>query len=206
MDLIVLAADKNMQQALQALQALLTRTEALGTRKFRFEVFAHPQHDPAVRTQAAQFLRPLQEKYEHALVVFDHEGSGAESTTAEKLESEVEQNLDRSGWGARNCVIVLSPELEAWVWSSSPNVDQVLGWQSRIPSLRQWLVEQGFTHSPSEKPGRPKEAMEAAMKFSGKRWSSAVFRQLASRVSFAECRDRSFLKLNDRLKSWFPVP
>ncbi|MEZ6130586.1 MAG: hypothetical protein R3C59_18015 [Planctomycetaceae bacterium] len=201
-DLVVLAADKCMQHALQS---LLARHDALGTRSFPSKVFVHPQNDSAVRSQSPQFLRPHQQRYERAVAIFDYEGSGAESVSAAVLESEIEAALSRNGWDNRSRVVVIEPELEAWVWSPSPNVDRVLGWEGRIPSLRQWLVEQNLLDSIEAKPQRPKEAMEAAMAESEKRWSSAVFRQLGQRVSFSNCRDRSFLRLVSCLQEWFPA-
>ena len=53
----------------------------------------------------------------------------------ENLETEAEQRLSSSGWDDRAVAIVLDPELEIWVWSDSPEVDDVLGWRGRIPRL-----------------------------------------------------------------------
>jgi len=201
-DLVVLVACKDMKFTFEA---LLRRCESLGTRAFSFEIFPHPQHDPGVRIQSVPFLRSFQNNYHHALVVFDHEGSGSENTPAVAIEQQIANDLNRSGWQDRSCVLVLEPELETWVWSASPHVDRILGWGERIPPLRNWLVEQNFVSKPDEKPSRPKEAMKAAMSHSGKPRSSAVFRELAANVRFAECQDRSFVRFVNCLREWFPA-
>ena len=74
--------------------------------------------------------------------MFDYEGSGREHRhQPQELQETLNREFDRSAWGKRARAIVLSPELEAWVWSGSPHVDDVAGWKNRQPSLKQWLVE-----------------------------------------------------------------
>jgi len=119
------------------------------------------------------------------------------------LESEVEQRLSTAGWGDRAAVVVIEPELEAWVWSDTPHVDEALGWKDKRPSLREWLISEGFLAEDDTKPGRPKEAMEKALRLARKKRSSAVYGQLAKRVSFQRCTDPSFLRLRQVLAGWF---
>jgi hypothetical protein len=84
-------------------------------------------------------------------------------------------------------------------------VDAVLGWRSRKPSLRSWLVASGFSSEPLDKPKRPKEAVEQALRFVRKARSSALYRQLAERVSLRRCTDPAFSKLMRVLRNWFPI-
>lgn len=201
-DLVVLVADRDMEAAVSG---LLSRPEAANIRPISFQVYPHPSHDPGCRTDAIPFLRPFCRQFSHALVLFDREGSGKDDVAAEALELQLEEQLARNGWSDRAAVVVIAPELEAWVWSKSPQVDQVLGWQGRIPALRQWLVEEGFLSSPESKPDQPKEAFRQALRIVKRQPSSALFKQLASCVSIRNCQDRAFQKLLDRLVNWFPA-
>jgi hypothetical protein len=200
-DLIVLVADKDMAFTIRA---LLARWQAFRIRQLAFDVQIHPQHDAGVRSQCDTYLRPFQQQYHFALVLFDRSGSGAEDRTAEEIETEAEARIGQAGWSGRSGVIVLDPELEAWVWSASTRVDEVPGWSSRVPDLRSWLVDQKYCIDKGDKPARPKEAMESAMRKSGVRWSSAVFKSLAESVSVQGCSDRAFQKFRNIIQTRFP--
>jgi hypothetical protein len=201
LDLYVLVADLDQQQALQAL--LGSRAESLGIRGVRFEVTKHPQRDGGCFTGAPALLQTLQSQAAHAIVVLDREGCGAEDKSAEEIESDLDARLTSSGWGSRARSVVIDPEIEIWVWSSSPHVDDTLGWTGRSPTLREWLVRQGFLQASEDKPARPKEALRAALRESQMRPSAALFAQLAERVGLERCRDRSFRRLRETLSSWF---
>ena len=122
MDLIILVADTDMQSAMEG---LLGRVPSLGIRPIQYRIFVHPQHDPACRTAAHDFLRPFINKFDHAVVVLDFEGCGArENQTPVDVETEIEEQLFRNGWTNRAIAVVIGPELEVWVWSSSPHVEK----------------------------------------------------------------------------------
>jgi hypothetical protein len=135
--------------------------------------------------------------------MFDFEGCGVESKTAQEIENEMEEALGNH-WGERGSVVVIEPELDIWVWSDSPHVDRVLGWADRTPNLRNWIVSQGYMLPDQEKPIRPKEALEKALYVAKKPRSSAIYQSLAERVSLARCSDRAFKKLRETLRRWFP--
>jgi hypothetical protein len=200
-DLLVLVADKDMQLTVQA---LLQRSLAMNIRPIVFDLHAHPQHDAGVYSNCDSFLRAFHKTHQHALVLFDRHGSGTESLSSEEIEALAEKRISRSGWENRCRVVVIDPELEAWVWSSSRKIDEILGWSNRIPDLRTWLIDQGHCPEPNSKPFNPKQSMEAAMLISGIRWSSSVFKSLAEQVSFSNCSDRSFQRFCGTLRTWFP--
>ena len=100
--------------------------------------------------------------------------------------------------------LFLSPELEVWVWSNSPHVDDVAGWKNRQPSLRSWMIEQGLLEEGKVKPRRPKEALQAALREARIPRSSSLYQRIAEKVSLRGCEDRAFLKFKDLLKDWFP--
>lgn len=202
-DLLVLTADKNTQFALEG---LLSRPEVLGIRPIaRVRTLVHPRRDPAVLRDSHSFLRSFLGQASYCLVVFDREGSGGEDRSREELERRVQSNLDANGWQGRSSVVVIDPELEVWVWADSPEVDAVLGWPSRGRNLRDWLANRGFFPDAGAKPFRPKEAVEAALRESRTSRSSALYRDLAERVTFRRCTDPAFGKLRESLVAWFPV-
>ncbi len=198
-DLIVLVADRNMEATISG---LLRRHSSLGIRSVLADIRRHPEKDCGCRTGGIEFLSPFVSQYEHALLMFDFEGCGLETRNVQEIETEMEVALGRQ-WGERGSVIVIAPELEIWVWSDSPHVDQVLGWAEREPDLRAWLAAQGFMAPGQEKPIRPKEALERALHVTRKPRSSAIYQSLAKKVSLARCNDRAFTKLKTILQHWF---
>jgi len=200
-DLVILVADKDMEAALKG---LLSRTIALGCREIDYEPYVHIERDPGCLRNSHTFLRPMVKHFEHALVVFDHQGCGREQTDSQELERQVEDNLAANGWGERARAICLVPELEAWVWSASPHVPSVLGWSHNSDTLREWLVEHGWWSPAEPKPTKPKEAMEAVLRVTGLPRSSSVYCRLAERVSLGPCQDSGFMKLQGTLQEWFP--
>jgi len=197
-DLVLLLADDQMKFAVQG---ILSRGSALGFRDVSFDGHVHPDKDPGCLLRAHDFLRPFHRQYRHAIVLFDREGCGRNSSAIE-LEYEVEGRLSAAGWDTRAAAIVLDPELEIWVWNDSPQVDVALGWAGRTPSLRQWLRSEAYIVGDAVKPNRPKEAMENALRLVRKAKSSSTFLELAKHVSLARCSDRAFLKFKTTLQQW----
>jgi hypothetical protein len=200
-DVVILVADKNMQFALGG---LLARHQTLGICQLTSDLYVHPERDPGCLLRSHVFLRPFIKGYAHALVMFDREGCGQEQLSRPILERQVEDLLSRSGWSERAAAIVLDPELEIWVWSDSPHVDSVLGWQGRQPDLRTWLRDHNFLDEQHAKPNRPKMAVEQALRSVRRPRSSSLYLQLAQSVSFNRCSDPAFLKLKTVLQKWFP--
>ena len=200
-DLVVLAADKDMEHALKG---LFTRPEALDIRSIQADILVHPQHDPACARRGVAFLSNLSKRYHYGLLMFDHEGSGREQDQVEELQESLDEDFARSAWGDRAKAIVLSPELEAWIWSDSPHVEVVAGWKDRQPPLRRWLIDQGWLQENEVKPTRPKEAFQAALREARRPRSSSLYQQIAERVSLRQCMDKSFLEFNEVLRKWFP--
>jgi hypothetical protein len=72
-DLVVLAADRNIEFALRGIGS---RPQSLGVHPIQADFFTLPQPDPGCYNHAATLLRSLRSMYAHALVVFDREGCG----------------------------------------------------------------------------------------------------------------------------------
>ncbi len=183
-DLIVLVADKNMESAVQG---ILTRTASLQIRAVRAEILVHVERDPGCYQKGHVFLQPFSRQFDHAMILFDRVGSGQENKSREDLEQEIEDRMRITGWGGRSAAVVIDPELENWVWSGSPHVARVLGWDDF--HLRTSLIAEGWPLSNVGKPVHPKEAMEWALRRAGKPRSSSIYIDLASTVALTSCVD-----------------
>jgi hypothetical protein len=201
-DLVILAADKNIDNGVQG---LLRRPAALGIRPIQFDTFVHPRRDPGCAREAHAFLGLLTQEYGHALVMFDRVGSGRETAAGEALSEEVRGRLAAAGWGDRAEVIVLDPEIEVWVFAPSPKVEQCLGWPARRKSLRRWLESRGLWEGNHAKPGDPKAALERVLSEIKKPRSSAIYRRLGEQVGIRGCIDPAFVKFRNVLANWFPA-
>ena len=171
-DLVVLVPGRDEQAALEG---LFSRPQALGIREVRPNYQRHPDRDPGCLLKADVFLRREARRFRHVLVMFDRVGCGRDALTREELEAEVEGRLSQSGWNDRATVVVIDPELEAWVWSDSPHVAEQLGWAGREPPLGDWLRGRGLLSDGKVKPHDPKAAVEKALWAARKRRSSAIY-------------------------------
>lgn len=198
-ELVILAADKNMEAAIQG---ILSRSKALGIRPIKPDIYRHPQKDTGCRTDGVDFLSAFADHYRYALLIFDFEGCGEYDIPASALEQRLRDKLCTL-WHDRAEVIIIEPELDIWVWSDSPHVETVLGWADQKQAMRPWLQNLGFLPAGSIKPERPKEALEAVMMLIKKPRSSTIYSDLAKKVSFKRCTDRSFVKLTNILHAWF---
>lgn len=200
-DLVVLAADKSIEHTLMG---LFNRPEALGIRKISYDVYVDPGRDSACAKNGVSFLSIFLGQYDHALLLFDHKGSGKEDVEPAKLQQTLNQDFKQSNWGERAKTIIIAPELEIWVWTPSPHVDRILGWESRQPSLRNWMEERGLWLQGELKPHHPKKALDNALRKSRIARSASLFQKLAEQVSLKNCEDRAFQELLSTLQAWFP--
>lgn len=200
-DLIIIAADSSAQAMLAELLHRFPRV--LGMRDFSSKVFVHPGRDPGCYTKGVSMLDQYALEYEHCILIFDHEGCGAEHKSPVEIECELEKQLTNGLWRNRNAVIVIEPELENWVWTNSLHTARALGWEDLI-ALNGWLTERKWVLPDVAKPKRPKEAMEAAMKKKLKENISAnTFATIAAKASFKSCASPSFIKFKDTIVRWF---
>ena len=201
-DLIILAADKDMENALAG---LLTRRQSLGLREVNADIQVHQEHDPGCAQRGVPFLSIFARQYRRGLLIFDHQGSGREGYTPQELQNQLNGELAASGWDERARAIVLAPELEAWVWSGSPHIAEVVGWRGRPLSIYDWLREQNLLQPGAVKPEHPKKAFLEALHAAQTPRSASLYRQLAEKVSLRRCQDAAFLELRSMLREWFPA-
>lgn len=185
-----------------ALRGILGRGPAVPMRTPAYDVFVHPDHDPGCLLRGAEFLRRFSSRYSRALVLFDRDGCGREQQSRTEIEVSVETQL-AADWGDRAAAVVLDPELEIWVWSDSPHVEAVLGWEGR--DLRARLRAEQLLGEGAVKPSDPKAAVEWALRAVHKPRSSILYQRLAEQVSFARCEDAAFAKVKATLARWFPA-
>jgi hypothetical protein len=197
-DLVLLMADKN---AHFALKGALGRPEALGIRPIEFEFRVHPGRDGGTRRTGPEMLALEQRRFKHALLVLDFEGCGTDLPNATALEAQLDGRLS-THWKEAAKSIVIEPELDVWVWGADNAVEAVIEWPAG-KRVREWLREQGFTFEATEKPTRPKEALEAALRIPGLPRSSALYQAIAEKISLRRCGDEAFIRLRKQLLAWF---
>lgn len=143
-DLVVLVADKNIQFALRG---ALGRPQALGIRAMTHEFRTHMGRDGGVRATGVEVLAPEASRFRHALMVFDFEGCGQEHKDLLALEAELDSQL-RLVWGARAKAIIISPEVDIWLWGADVVLREALFWPQH-GSIREWLLAKGFDSMPT---------------------------------------------------------
>ncbi len=195
-DLVVLVADEDMRAVMETLLARKYHHQ-LSIKKIRFRVIKHPNRDPGVRNHAHEVLRIHQNDYSKALIILDYEGSGfgEPGGNPEELEEEIKNKVVRNTrWKDDDVeVIAIKPELEIWIWGVADKFPEVFG-----PGV--------IGRVPDSKPLHPKEEFEKILRRAGRPPSSALFREIAEKVSrnhVDNCSDRAFRKLVDILRSWF---
>lgn len=199
-DLVVLVADKNMQFALQG---ALARPQALGVRPFSFEFRSHMGRDGGVRTTGADVLAREVTRFQHALMLLDFEGCGQEEDAPLAIEAQLDQQL-RKVWNANAKAIVISPEVDAWLWGNDAVLRDALHWP-QDGTIRDWLRGKGFVFNADEKPLRPKEALDAMRPVHKQARSSAMYERVTKRISLQNCTDAAFIRLRTQLQAWFPA-
>lgn len=198
-DLVLLMADKNAQFAIAG---ALGRPKALGIRPIEFEFRVHPGRDGGARKSGPEVLALERRRFHHAMLVLDFEGSGSDLQDAEALEAELDGRL-HSHWGNAAKSIVITPEVDAWVWGSDRAVAAAIAWNEPT-SIRTWLREQGFSFGPNDKPQRPKEALERLLLQLQIPRSSALYEDVCSKISLQKCKDEAFIRVRQQLLEWFP--
>lgn len=194
----MLVADKNMQFALKG---ALDRPQSLGIRPVNFDFIVHPGRDGGVRSTGPAMLALERSRFTHAALLLDHEGSGS-AESADDLEVNLDTEVSAT-WGSNGKAIVISPELDIWMWGSDNAVEQTIEWE-HPQGIREWLSKQHFTFDASNKPSRPKEALETALRQIKIPRSSALYQKIASRISLPRCVDPAFQKFRSKLIEWFP--
>ena len=200
-DLVCVVADKQIKATLEE---LLRRPLSLGIRPIQAKLLLEPHHDPGCYARPADLLRGYRQAAAHGLIVLDHAWDGVPVASGAELEALIAEKLHQAGMADWAVPVVIEPELEAWVFSTSPYVPDVLGWKGPWPTFRKALEERNLWTAADAKPADPKAAIEYVLGRTGKSRSASLFRRLARKVNTAGCQDRAFLRLKTLLQTWFP--
>ncbi len=158
--------------------------------------------DPGVFRTAHDMLAPFLNSHRRAIIVLDAAWDG--SPGAEAIRAGISRRMVAAGWSPeRFVVVVIEPELEAWIWQDNPHVAEAFRFPGEIP-LRGWLEAKGEWPKGQSKPTDPKRAVEKVCRFTRTPRSSATYRRITERVSIRSCCDRAFLGLTEALRRWFP--
>ncbi len=112
--------------------------------------------------------------------------------------------MTASGWQEdRFRVIAIDPEIEVWMWQDNVHVATALRYRGSA-DLRRHLRENDWWPEGVLKPPSPKEAMEWLLRSTKRRRSSAVYREIASKISLRRCQDPALQQLTRALREWFP--
>jgi hypothetical protein len=74
----------------------------------------------------------------------------ASGRSCEELERQLDGAL-ANRWGTNGKAIVISPEVDAWVWGSEPHLREVVDWQFD-DGIRNWLRSRGYEFTGTDKP------------------------------------------------------
>lgn len=206
-DCLFLVADKNIEAMVAGFLSTDNFHLKLGCNHFKFEQkhdlrVAHGKNDPGIYTMANELLKPYCKTHRRVIVILDAAWNG--SPGAIKINNQVENHCRNAGWNDDNhCVIVIDPELENWIWQNNINVCKELGLIDSYEILKTELVTHKFWLSEQSKPNQPKEAVEYVLKKNRIPRSSALYKNIAIKVTTKTCTDAAFLKLKNTLIQWF---
>jgi len=200
-DLLVVVADSYQEKVLEGLLPRIPIASQISS--FSYDIIRNISNDSGSYNTSHDLIRPFINDYRYAMIVFDHEGSGAEHVKSrEETELDVENLLSVNGWEGRCASIVIHPELENWMWIDNPNVENAIGWEKN-ESLYSWAKKNGLMGIEDSKPIRPKETLEKALRICQTSKSSSIYKKISSSVSYKGCKDPAFQKLITCLKNWF---
>ncbi len=199
MKLLLVVPDGNWEAVMGA---ILARPESLQIHRVSWKIVRHSGKDSGVRLKGAQVAATLSRQFTHALLILDHDGCGDRRPPA-VIEASIRAQL-RSHWADRGDVVVVSPELELWLWRAGAQIAQELGVTRAEMRLR--LEEWGLLTEGQNKPTPPKDALERLLRWARKVRSSAIYASIASSASLrpSPCETASYPRMVTLLRSWFP--
>lgn len=113
-ELLVFVADAD---ALAFMGAILRKPEAMGIRPVTFDIERHPLRDSGMVQTGAELVRMKKGRYQKALLMWDHHGSGRDHQQSPgEVREEIQGKLDSYTWAEDSAAVILVPELERWFW------------------------------------------------------------------------------------------
>ncbi|QKG25574.1 methylation-associated defense system protein MAD4 [Actinomadura verrucosospora] len=200
-DIVFLVADGAMEQMLRGFFSRPQFHRSIRCAHFDFDpsedLIVAPTKDPGVFNTARELLRPFETSHRHAVAMLDNAWEG--SPGRDRIHDSIADTL-KEAW-ERFAVIVIEPELEAWVWQENPHIAEAFNCPT---DFREILARSNHWPRDLLKPPDPKEALEHLRKRYRADRQNAAFRRLAAKISVRHCQDRAFNHLCDNLRTWFP--
>jgi hypothetical protein len=193
---------------------------------FEKDIRVHPGHDCGVWDDPQLVLFAERNNYDKALIILDEAWDGAPK--AEDIVADIEKRVEAEGKWQRDRfeVVLIRPELEAWIWQRNVHVAEAFEFPGSAGELWEMLNIQslsldnrtkkhsfvpfdGLNDAPAwptvdAKPHNPKGVVEAVSSHCQSGPASGIFNEISSKVSVKGCVDEAFGKLRDALRRWFP--
>lgn len=211
-DIIFHLADRHMEDGLRAFFSRDNWHYVLGCERFNIDpesesdIYRVPGcTDGGVWKHAHANLQLFKDKYRHAVIVLDaafepHPGAAV-------LRDDISRRMIASGWANdRFSVIVIQPELEAWLWAPNLNVALAFGY-ANFDQLRGALEAEALWNAGEPKPHDLKGARDHAAKHGGKKTGGPIFKNVfgnISRRALDLCTEPGFEALRISVRTWFP--
>ena len=212
-DVIFHLADEHMEKGLKAFFERDDWHFAVGCRRFEIDplnendLFRVPGHtDGGIWKHAGNNLRLFRDKYQRAVIILDadfkpHPG-------ADVLRRDISAAMIQSGLKTEQfAVIVIEPELEAWLWSPNLNVALAFGHKD-FDQLRGALERERLWNPGEPKPTDLKRARDRAARLGGKKTGGQIFKGVFSKISSRACErcvEPGFVAMRAALQDWFPA-
>ncbi len=205
-DLLLYVADAD---ALAFMRSILQRHQALGVRAVTFDIERHPQRDSGMVQSGAELVRMNKGRYDKALLMWDHHGSGREHKHAPDIVcQEIQAKLDTFTWSGNSAVTILVPELEQWLWFCDSAVAAHCGiTQAQLDQWAQKRADKLGKAVAELKQQQPKELFEHVLRDRLKQTiSPRDFDEIGQRASVnALLACDSFSAIALPLRTWFPL-
>lgn len=199
--LLVYTADADTQAVFHA---LLRRPNDLDIGPIAADVDRHFGRDAGMFATGPALCRHRKREYQYVLLVLDHHGSGREhNREPETIRANMLQRLRDHSWAERSDVVVIKPELEAWLWRDANAIAAHFGVETKV--IMSWADRFGMPAGLA-RGERPKELLEFVVRDRLRRTiSPADFEHIAERADLSLwLTDPTFEVAVTALRTWFP--
>ncbi len=211
-DIVFHLADRHMEEGLRAFFSRQDWHHVLKCRRFEVDPMSNSdfyrvagETDGGLWKHAHKNLHIFKEQYRHAVIMLDAEFDPQPGPNV--LRADIGKAMLASGWDEdRFGVVVIEPELEAWLWAPNHNVARAFG-HANFEELRTFLESEGLWDPGAPKPHSLKAARDRAARRGGKRTGGPIFRSVfehISRRALDACVEHGLKTLRMMLGTWFP--
>jgi hypothetical protein len=209
-ELVVVVADADAEKLLESV--LRRGVEGGCLRSFRWVIRRDPGHDASVCQSPLRALAGVRPSESKLLVIFDHHGSGRETTPARDLEADIVERLVRAGFPETGVAcILLEPELEAVIVPAWDRVAELLAARRKLapPTHEQVLARVRSSGTSAEAWSKalseqPKECLDGLLRILRLRHEPSLFAEMGRHVSLRTFKQGgAAARLSACLLKWF---